>query len=143
MYFCFCVSKVKLMQSRIKLQKLHFTLWSILRSEVKSETAPILSVSRCVFLHSGWGDPLWLQPGSLQSGGPGSPGERAERRHSLPAGGAQRLPAAASPWIPGQLHDGVAAQPGAFPGGRPLHRRDAHGDQNQGHTHQLRGEETL
>lgn len=143
------------MHSRIRIQLFHFMLWSILMSGVKKQkqellhpralstgTTRILNRSSCVSVHSWWGDPLWIQPAFLQSRGPGSPGERAQRRHPFPAGGAQRLPATASPWIPRQPHDGLAAQPGTVPGGRPLSRCDAHGNQNHRHAHQFRGEKT-
>lgn len=78
-----------------------------------------------------------------QSGGAGSPGERAVRRRSLPAGRAQRLPAAASPRLPGQLLDVHAAQPGPLPGGRLGAAGAAHGDQRPGHARQLKGQNSL
>lgn len=90
--------------------------------------------------HSRRREPLGVRQGPPQSRGARSPGERALRRRSLPAGRAQRLPAAASPRIPGELLDVNAAQPGPLPGGRLHAAGAAHGDQHQGYTHQLKGE---
>lgn len=111
-------------------------------AKLKLNLTPMLTAaSVCLPSRSRWRAELHVPQGLAQSGGAGAPGERALRRRSLPAGRAQRLPAAASPRIPGQLPDVHAAEPGSLPGGRLGAAGAAHGDQRQEHTREPEGED--
>ena len=87
-----------------------------------------------------WGPGSSSRGSPRPPGGAGSAGERALCLHPLPAGQAQRLPAAASSRLPRQLSVVHTAEPGALPGGQVGTAVAAHGDQGPRHAHRPQGE---